>query len=610
MSAIYDEFERELGRLRTRFAAAPRAELRSLFYLALEREEIVSVAYRESAIAERLSRMPISDEVRELIRHALVWAWKDEEMHAIYIRGAILRTGNLLTRGTAYGRQMAGAIGGWAASVRQHARWRDAPLSRLGATLITTAGSLSGKVPAAVRSALEYGPFRSFCAYNIDAERTAARCWSRIVELASRDSSFPPALITDFERIAADELQHQRIFEILHDTLNDEDALAAGHGVETLAADIAAVGESFLPRRMRKTAHPLGAGGVVVVERGAPSEEKRAVFRRLLDRARLKEKIAALKPGATVAIKPTFMLGYDRRDLSNVTDPDLVDELARALRDCGVRDVAVVESANIYDHFYANRSVASVARYMGYVSDAYRIVDASEEQVTHAYHRGLAQRTISRTWRDAAFRISFAKMRSHPIELAYLTVANCEWLGGRCDEYLFFERQAQRQTAIMMLLDEFPPHFAIIDAYDSAADGIIGVMGCPRPPAPRRLYAGDDALAVDLVAGRHMNMRATREASILRAATHWFGEPSGEAKVAGCDEPVAPWRGPYDNELWAMLSMMAYPVYVVGSGRGTVWVPEMDEAAFPPVEPESRMLKIVRGAARRLVGLHHVSSRA
>jgi len=62
-----------------------------LFLLALEREEIVAVSYRENAIAQRLAAMPITEDIRELIRHALIWIWKDEEMHSIYIRGAILR---------------------------------------------------------------------------------------------------------------------------------------------------------------------------------------------------------------------------------------------------------------------------------------------------------------------------------------------------------------------------------------------------------------------------------------------------------------------------------------------------------------------------------------
>ena len=120
--AIYEEFERDLELLRTRHASAPRRELTKLFLIALEREEIVSVAYGEQAIAHRLAQMPIDDDVRQVIRHALLWAWKDEEMHAIYIRGAILRSGRALLRATAYARQMAGALGGWAASVQQHAR--------------------------------------------------------------------------------------------------------------------------------------------------------------------------------------------------------------------------------------------------------------------------------------------------------------------------------------------------------------------------------------------------------------------------------------------------------------------------------------------------------
>lgn len=599
MSAIFEEFERELGRLRLRFRAEPRRELTRLFLLALEREEIVSVAYRETAIAERLARMPLAPEVSDLIRSALVWAWKDEEMHAIYIRGAILRSGGPVSRAVAYGRQAAGAIGGWAASVRQHARWRDAPLSRFAASAITSAGAIAGRVPRGVLQSLDYGPFRNFCEYNVDAERTAVSCWNRIVELAEGDALFPAVLVEDFRRIAADELRHQRIFEILHGALDDEDRLATGESAETLAAKIATVGESFLPRAMRAR-HPLGSGGTVYVasERG----EKRATLRRLLADAGLRERVAGK---ARIAIKPTFMLGYDRRDITNVTDPELVDELARQLREWGATDVAVIESPNIYDHFYANRSVANVARYLGYTSDSYRLVDASEDQVPHVYSRGLAQTTISRTWRDADFRISFSKMRSHPIELAYLTVANCKWVGGRCDQYLFCERQAQRQTAIMMLLADFPPHYGLIDAYDSAADGIIGAMGCARPPSPpRRLYAGADALAVDLVAMRHMHVGDARADSILRAAVHWFGEPSNDLRVEGPDTPIPNWRGPYDNELWAMLSAMAYPVYVLGSARGAVFAPEMDEREFPPLAAEGMRLKLARGAVRRLLGLH------
>jgi Domain of unknown function (DUF362) len=193
------------------------------------------------------------------------------------------------------------------------------------------------------------------------------------------------------------------------------------------------------------------------------------------------------------------MLGSRRKDRSIITDPELPVELADRLHALGCADVAVAEAPNIYDWFYATRSVSEVAHYFDLESPSYRLVDLSAEQVPHAYRRGLAQATFGRSWKEAEFSISFGKMRSHPVELAYLTVGNVEWIGARCDEYLFPEGQAQRETAVMMLLDAFPPHFALLDAYDSAADGLIGVMGCPRPKAPRRLFAASDALALDAV---------------------------------------------------------------------------------------------------------------
>ena len=299
------------------------------------------------------------------------------------------------------------------------------------------------------------------------------------------------------------------------------------------------------------------------------------------------------------------MLGYDQKDRSVLTDPELLKELADFLHEAGCVDVAVVESSNIYDQFYDHRSVHDVAHYFGLESPSYRIIDLSTEQEPHVYRRGLGQGTVGRTWMEADFRISFGKLRSHPVEQAYLTVGNIEWIGGRCDSYLFPERQAQRETAIMMLLDDFPPHFALLDAYDSAADGLVGVMGCPRPKVPRRLYAARDALALDLVAAHHMGVRSLRDSSILRALRHWFGDPSDRIEVNGVDEPLADWRGPYHNELSTLLSIVSLPVYTWGSGRGTLFVPEMNEQAFPPLRPEGTLLRFGRKAMQRLLGLRH-----
>ena len=138
-----------------------------------------------------------------------------------------------------------------------------------------------------------------------------------------------------------------------------------------------------------------------------------------------------------------------------------------------------------------------------------------------------------------------------------------------------------------------------------AADGLLGVMGCPRPPSPRRLYAGADALAVDIVAGGHLGLKDPKGSTILRTACHWFGDPSGRIQVFGPDQPIAGWRSPYHTDLSTLLSFLAYPMYQFGSGRGALFVPEMDEAAFPPLRPEPAWLRLARRTIRSLLGLRH-----
>jgi uncharacterized protein (DUF362 family) len=614
VGAVFEQFAQELKAWEAKYAGQPRDELIGLCLLALEREELVSVGYREELMTQRLSAMPIPPAVRELMRHALIWAWRDEEMHSIYIRGALLKYGGPILRMKAFAQQMGGLVGGWAGSVRQHVPWSKAPFSRAGATLVTWLGALAGKVPEDVRKYLNYGPFREFCVFNVDAEKTAKLCYDRMVALAKEAPELGGELEQDFMRVRDDEERHARIFEILAEALDEKDQLVAGETEESLTRKIEDVGEYFLPRTLRKqtvTNNKIGSGGRVFVGEGKSAEEKCSVLRRLLEESGLADKLQqrAAALGKQVAdmrivVKPSLMLGYARKDRSIITDAQLLRELANFVREIGCANAVLVESANIYDQFFEHRSVAEVAAYFGMQECGLPIVDASNDQVPHTYFRGMAQNTISRSWKEADFRISFGKMRSHPIEMAYLTIGNLEWMGGRCDEFLFVERQAHRETALMMLLDGFPPDFVLLDAYEQASDGLVGVMGCPRPPSPRRVYAGEDALSVDLVAAGHMGVREPEQTNILRAACHWFGDPRERIELIGTNENLRRWRGPYETEFSTMLSFVAYPVYVFGSGRGSLFVPEMDEKAFPPLQRVSFPQRVLRGALRRLLGLH------
>jgi uncharacterized protein (DUF362 family) len=618
VGSVYEQFELELDGWREKYAGRPDREMMRIFFLALEREEIVSVGYREELIHRRLQAMPLPEEARDLMRHALVWAWKDEQMHTIYIRGVILKRGNAHQRLMAFIQQAAGAVGGWAASARQHLRFRDAPLSSSLATLITWIGSITGKVPKDVRRHLYYLPFRDFCLFNVEAEKTAWLCWSRLLDIVNAEGRASAEFVEDVRRMRDDEYRHSLVFAALAEAVDEHDRLAGGETIASLAEKIRAAGEAFLPRARRSISaadNPFGSGGRVTALAGQSAEEKLPLFNRLLDEAGLKERLSerARRLGKSVTdlrvvIKPTFMLGYHRKDLSTITDAELVAELAIYLRRQGCADVAVVEARNIYDSFYRNRTVHDVARYFNFDSPAFRVLDASEEQVPHDYLRGMGQYTVSRTWKEADFRITFGKMRSHPVEMVYLTVGNLEGLGARCEEFFFAERQAHRETANLMLVDQFPPHFAILDAYDLAPDGLLGMMGCPRPKSPRRFYAGCDAIAVDMVAARHMGLGDPRQSLHLRAACHWFGDPTDDIEAIGVSEPIAGWRGPYHNEWSALLSLMSYPVYQYASSRGAVFVPEMDEDAFPPVTPEGFILRARRRSLQALLGLRHKKS--
>lgn len=611
MSEVVAEFEKEIAAFRARYQGRPRREMTRLFLVALEREQIVSVGYREEIIARRVEAMPVDERVREVIRSALVWVWKDEEMHAIYIRGALFKMGGVWLRLVSLVQQLSGGIAGWASSVAQHLTFRAAPFARTLATLLTLVGWMAGKVPRAVRKEIRYHSFRQFSVFNIEAERTAALAWERLVEIARENAAAvaPSVSLADFAQMAEDEDRHARIFRIFADALDDEDRLLPGETADTLAEKIRAVGENFLERSRRAGAseQPLGKGGAVVAAEGRDAGGKVALFRSVLDDAGLPAVLAARARAAggrppAVAVKPTFMLGYHRDDPSVVTDPELLRELARYLREHGAGSVTVVESPNLYDRFFEHRTVPEVAAYFGVSDPGYTVTDLSGEQVSHAYARGMGQYSVGRAWKEADLRITFGKLRSHPVEGAHLSIANLEGLGPRCDEFLFVERQAHRDAAVMTLASAFPPHFALLDGHDAAADGLVGVMGCRAPRAPRRLYAGEDALAVDLVAARHLGVDAIRESAILRAACHWFGDPTSRTEVRGVDAPVAGWRGPHSSDFWALLGFFAYPVFVVASGRGTLFVPAMDEAAFP-ARDSGALLRAGRWAMRALLGL-------
>ncbi|HCH63614.1 MAG TPA: hypothetical protein DFR83_12480 [Deltaproteobacteria bacterium] len=602
MGQLYTDFTEELAQLQHQHADHPRRELAHLLFMALEREQLVVVAYREALMAARLASLPLSPSERKIFAQALAMAWRDEQGHTIYTRGLLRSLGSPWVRLKARASIVAGAVGGWASSICQHVSWRSAPLTWPLAKGVTWAGRLGGKVPRGVAAKLRHLRFRAFCAFQIDAERTAAAAWARMAVVARSLPDFGSGPARAFERFWGDETRHRAVFEALADHLDPHDR-PVGEAA-ALVERLADVHPMFLPRAHRAhewAEHPVGAGGVVAVREGG---DKRRALHAVLEAGGLPERLAALeKPPAQcrVVVKVSLTMGLDRRDLSVVTDPELIAELRDWLAERGFTQVVVADGPTIYDRFYAHRSVPEVGDYFGVPE----VHDLSTDQVPHTYPFGLMDSTVSQVWKEADLRIVVGKLRSHPVDFGHHALGSLQGVGPRIEDFLFDERRADRDVVLLAPLLEFPPHFALIDAFDSAADGISGILGRSRSFAPRRVYGGRDILAVELVANRHLGAPVPDTATLVATAMDWFGEP--EIEVDGVDAPILGWRHPTSDEWMRVLSLVAYPTYELLSDRGASFVGHIDEAAFPPLEAPSLYVRLSRRLARAVLQLEKPS---
>src|SRR3984885_8476242 len=222
-TVLLDDTSVLLERWRRECAGRPGAERARLLVLALEREQIVAVAYREEAVAGRVAGVDVGADARALIRQTLMWIWKDEQLHFEFMRGLLLESGGLGSSLVVYGRQLQGVLSGWTSSAATGLQARSAPL-RTGAAgaLIAVAGALH-RMPAALASELRYQTFRRYCALNVALEASAEFAYRRLVQLAGSAGERAA-----FDRIRDDEARHTAAFRLLTDVLTDDDHLVAG----------------------------------------------------------------------------------------------------------------------------------------------------------------------------------------------------------------------------------------------------------------------------------------------------------------------------------------------------------------------------------------------
>jgi uncharacterized protein (DUF362 family) len=241
----------------------------------------------------------------------------------------------------------------------------------------------------------------------------------------------------------------------------------------------------------------------------------------------------------SIAIKPNFMFAYDRRDRSTYTDPELVDHLVRRVRQRGFAAVNVVEAQSTYGEYFDRRSVREVAEYLGYDGRAgYALVDVTLDADEKRYlGPHLGEHPVSRCWREADFRISFAKNKTHAYAYYTLTLKNVYGALPLANKFKEYHCGRGIYATTIEYLKAFPVDYGLVDAVLSA-DGPFGIFADPSPNETGTVLGGADLVAVDWVAASKMGIEPTIS-SYMKLAVEAFGKPA--IRLIGDPNPYRPW---------------------------------------------------------------------
>ena len=260
-----------------------------------------------------------------------------------------------------------------------------------------------------------------------------------------------------------------------------------------------------------------------------------------LDTAR--ERSGKRKEDFAVVVKPNFMFMYSTKDPSTYTDPELVEYLIDRMHERGYRNLAVAEARSTYGTFFTNREVKTVAAFIGLTGKNYHIVDLSEDLEEFQYSGKLGRHSVNREWKNADFRISFAKNKTHVYAYYTLTIKNIYGALPMENKFLEYHHERDIFSTTIEFIKHFPIHFALIDAHVSA-DGPFGIFADKDPNKTETVIGSEDVVAADWVGAEKMGLDPMIS-DYMKQAVEAFGKP--EIRLVG-DRAVYPnwvnvWEG-------------------------------------------------------------------
>jgi hypothetical protein len=239
-----------------------------------------------------------------------------------------------------------------------------------------------------------------------------------------------------------------------------------------------------------------------------------------------------------VACKVDFMRGVrlEPEPVSYV-DPRLVAHLFNELLDRGFRILRVVEVRGELSRYLAHRSVKEVGHALGYDESCYELKDLGDDLAPTDLGLQVGRRATGRIWKQADFRIVFAKNRTDEAFGPALAAWNVWHTLATPTDLIAMEYGVDPGDFALAMLERVPVHFALIDSihardgspggafpYDllRAADG-----SGPEGAQVHRLgtvLAGADVFAVEAAGHKMQGLDPIADPFVLqklRKATAW-----------------------------------------------------------------------------------------
>jgi uncharacterized protein (DUF362 family) len=259
-----------------------------------------------------------------------------------------------------------------------------------------------------------------------------------------------------------------------------------------------------------RNSSPYARQATVHIETG---ESAATALDRTLERARLLDSVeGALEASGKsrerfrVAVKPNLMS-------TRGTNPALVEGLLAALGRRGYRELALVESRVGAD---SRRGVAAMAQAAGYTGKGYRIVDLTDEQVAFDYGSVLGEATVGRTWLEADYRVSFAKLKARRRCFYSGCLANLFGCLPEPDKLTHYAgRGHEFYECCVLIADRLPVHFGLVDAWEGA-DAHRDTLRHTG-----EILASDNIFALDWAVGEKMELDPQLNPVLQEALLRW-----------------------------------------------------------------------------------------